>query len=192
MSNYNLTDYQRSPLDFYPTPDVVTDALLSRFAPVGHVWEPCAGAGQMADRIADHGYAVHASDIGPQRIGIREVNFLNPTLIPERVQTIITNPPYKRGLCDEIVRKGVRIAQERDGACAFLLLADWLCAATRSDLVDDLNQLIYVVPRIRWTGEDKDHPSQRHAWHIWRFDLIPEDAQAERGIDIVDTRTLKG
>ena len=64
--------YDRKVLDFYATPDWVTEALLRNVQFRGRVWEPCCGTGAITTVLQRHGYDVTSTDIrDAARIGLR-------------------------------------------------------------------------------------------------------------------------
>ena len=68
----HISGYDRQENDFYPTPEWVTEALLSCVTLRGAVWEPCCGDGGMARTIAARGHQVIASDIADRGFGLTD------------------------------------------------------------------------------------------------------------------------
>ena len=70
---------QRRPLDFYPTPPEVTNALLDfmeenigpDFWRGKRVWEPAAGNGAMAEKLRERGAIVIETDILTEQISLK-------------------------------------------------------------------------------------------------------------------------
>src|ERR1700681_2680962 len=61
--------YDRKVLDFYATPDWVTEALLRNVQFRGRVWEPCCGTGAITTVLQRHGYSVTSTDITDHGFG---------------------------------------------------------------------------------------------------------------------------
>jgi hypothetical protein len=86
-------DTKRRELDFYPTPEKGTLALLAveSFGP--KIWEPACGDGAMSKVISAAGYDVLSTDIRTDTgFGHGGIDFLKTTKCP--VDAIITNPPF--------------------------------------------------------------------------------------------------
>ena len=54
--------------DYYATPFVATDALLSVEDFVGSIWEPCCGEGHISRRLEEFGYDVESTDFSMYRV----------------------------------------------------------------------------------------------------------------------------
>ncbi len=86
--------YDRRVLDFYATPDWVTEALLRHVQFRGRVWEPCCGTGAITTVLQRHGYDVTSTDITDHGFGAPGVDFLSCQAVPEGCRALVTNPPY--------------------------------------------------------------------------------------------------
>lgn len=142
--------------DLYETPTVATEALLKcEFLPK-KIWEPAAGHGAIAKVLRAHGHDVVASDL----IDYEEPDlfsrwdFLMEHRVPEGVECIVTNPPYK--LADQFVRHAIELCP---AVVMFLRLA-FLEGVDRSDIVDTHLSRVHVfrnrIPmmhRAGWTGK---------------------------------------
>ena len=111
---YRTDQYERQVGDFYPTPAWVTLCLLDTVPLRGIVLEPCAGQGAMAKVIADAGHQVIATDL------IEHDSCIFPIVpgvdalqapLPAGVQTILTNPPYRRDLLPRLVERWLEILE---------------------------------------------------------------------------------
>lgn len=104
---------QRSDNDFYPTPPLVTLALLQREKFPGPIWEPCAGNGHMVHALQIGGYDVvsselHDYDFTPDCAGL---DFTRADRVISAARSIVANPPYKSAL--PFVRKAVELGIEK-------------------------------------------------------------------------------
>jgi hypothetical protein len=82
----------------------------------------------------------------------------------------VTNPPYKRGLVDEIANDVV--FQVRCGmaeGAAMLMRANWDMAACRSALFSDPLYRGQTRMRFRpwWSEDRKAQPIHNYVWHVW-------------------------
>jgi hypothetical protein len=70
--------YDRKVLDFYATPDWVTEALLRNVQFRGRVWEPCCRTGAITTVLQRHGYDVTSTDITDHGFGTPGIDFPSP------------------------------------------------------------------------------------------------------------------
>jgi len=85
-------DGGRPSLDFYPTPQRGTKALLKAETFVGSIWEPACGDGALSKVLEHAGYEVVSTDIQPRGYGTQlDFFFASMLLAPN----IVTNPPFK-------------------------------------------------------------------------------------------------
>lgn len=173
---------QRPADDHYDTPPEATRALLSveRFA--GSIWECCAGAGEMAAPLREAGYQVAATTVG-ERHWPRDrpkfrveggVDFLRATRL--RAPNIVTNPPFKKNLPEQILRQAIELDPVK---IALLLNVKFLAGIKRKD------SLFGRYPPIRvwvfsdritmyphgWTG-DRNSTTETMAWLIWEAPFV--------------------
>lgn len=94
--------------DFYPTPPWVTKSIIEVSPPVGKCWEPACGQGHMSQVLKDYGFDVLETDLYADEYGVgQKLDFLDQSKLPEGVQTIITNPPFVKGM--EFCRKAIEL-----------------------------------------------------------------------------------
>ena len=142
--------------DFYPTPPECTEALL-RFLnlPKGTVvWEPACGEMHICDVLARHGYPVVCTDIRSH------VDFLTADM-PEKVEWIITNPPFS--LSEQFIYR----AAAHEIPFAYLLKSQYFHAAKRKPLFDTLRPT-HILPltwRPDFTGEGASLMDM--IWVVW-------------------------
>jgi hypothetical protein len=168
------TGYARMNKDFYPTrARWVTEALLA-YVDLGGltVWEPAAGAGDMAKVLKAAGAAwVHCSDIASYDFPLDEIRDFTAADAAARFDAIITNPPH--GLAEAFVTAGLRHIG-RGGLLALLLPADFDSAARRRPLFHECPWFaakIVLTKRIVWferTDGVREAPKENHAWFLWQ------------------------
>lgn len=83
----------RDPVDFYPTPEWATRALLDRESFEGDIWGPACGDGAISRALEGRGYHVYSSDLYDHGYGSSPVDFLKCPKQP--TNNAITNPPFK-------------------------------------------------------------------------------------------------
>lgn len=108
----NHSDYARAKHDFYATEPDAVSALFSQtdfFKRVNKVWECACGAGHRSKKMEELGLKVYSSDLYDYGYGVSNVDFLQVNSLPEDVDCIVTNPPYKIALsfCEKCVELGV-------------------------------------------------------------------------------------
>lgn len=85
--------FDRAALDFYPTDEKLTHALLKAESFEGNgIWEPACGDGAIST-LLERRYLVHSTDIADYGYAATTVDFLETTKL--RRDNIITNPPFK-------------------------------------------------------------------------------------------------
>lgn len=99
-TNKNCTTSERAAADYYTTdPNAVEQFVkhiemirgsISRYT----IWEPACGCGNISKVLQSHGYEVISSDLHDRGFGWSGFDFLESVTVPERCNTIITNPPY--------------------------------------------------------------------------------------------------
>lgn len=146
----------RRALDFYPTPDNVTVALLEFLRlPKSTVWEPACGDYQMANVIKQYGHDVIATDI------IHGNDFFKTTV---EADAIITNPPFS--ISEPFIRKAV----EEVNVVAMLLKSQYWHAAKRASLFTEWPPA-WILP-LTWrpdfmNGERGGAPTMDVLWTVW-------------------------
>lgn len=97
-------------LDFFCTPPFATRALCEVVLPhmhvprfsTGHLWEPAAGEGHMAEVLRDYFVTVHASDVFDYGREYQVGSFVGDgpdIIIPTHdVDWVVTNPPFNESL----------------------------------------------------------------------------------------------
>ena len=114
----NLSDKERSALDYYGTDPSAVRSLLAR-EPFSHkVWEPGAGHHNIVNELKAKGYEVKASDIFDYGFGDEMIDFLKCG--EPFGGDIVMNPPY----CDaeKFVSKALSLVGDGRKVAAFLRL----------------------------------------------------------------------
>lgn len=155
----------RPELDFYPTPENATLALLEKEDFPGTVWECACGDGAIARVFKDHGYPVVASDIADYGYGVH-ADFLNTWGVD--ADSIVTNPPFS--LLYEFIYHAMELKRTKKLAIFGKLQA--LEGDKRSKLLERTHLARVHVFRKRLTlsrnGEDiKNRGMIAFAWFVW-------------------------
>ena len=139
------------------------------------LWEPCSGAGDIADVLLTRTRVVESDLIScRERPRIRQLDFLKTT---QKLATgIVTNPPYRyaTAFIEHAVELGVTYH-------AWLLKADFLCAQQRLKLVQEFGypaRIWGLTERPDFLGQGG--PTMNCAWLVWdgvnkthsRFELL--------------------
>lgn len=104
---------------------------------------------------------------------------LTNALVPltkESLDIVVTNPPYARGIVDDIAGHVIREMQKQNGPdeAYFLMRANWDCAIGRAWMFD--NPLYRGQLRMRfrpwWSEERKAQPIHNYVWHRWSRNMV--------------------
>lgn len=182
-------NYDSRGLDPYFTPVEATMSLLhvERGKIPQHIWEPAAGEGNIASYLTSKGYDVIATDI--KDYGYKDckpnVDYLSAEL-PEGVEGIITNPPYK--LAQEFLTKAL------SEVCyvAFLLRLNYLESVKRYSFFKKSpptrvwvsSRRFPMMHRQGWEGNEANS-NICFAWYVWDKKL-----NAKTTIDWFDWKNL--
>ena len=157
-----ISGYARIPDEHYETVAWPILALLAtrRHAPVGRIWDPCRGSGQLVATLRAHGF---------DAIGT-SADFFTITTVPAGVSDLITNPPYgssRRGeLAVRFIEHALALGVPR---IAMLLRVDFDSAITRQHLFRHCKYFagkVVLLNRIKWF-DGPSSPSDNHAWLMW-------------------------
>lgn len=100
---------QRVLNDYYATPPESTLKLLSVEKFEGSILEPCCGEGHISEILKDKNFTVYSNDLINRGYGETFKNFLTDDF--EKVDNIITNPPYK--YAKEFIEKSLKITNKK-------------------------------------------------------------------------------
>lgn len=102
--NKNGTTSEREAADYYTTDPTAVDQFVKHITEIrglitgkyffNTILEPACGCGNISKVLQSHGYEVISSDLHDRGFGVSGVDFLDSITVPERCNTIITNPPY--------------------------------------------------------------------------------------------------
>lgn len=153
--------------DFYATPRVAIETLLSVEQFKGPIWEPACGNGAISTVLAEHGYPVVSTDLYDRGFGDTGVDFLQETVA--RAPNIVTNPPYSLGT--QFAAKALSLASDK---VAFLMRLAWLEGAKRRILFENSGlSRIHVfsrrLPRMHrhdYAGP-KATSTMAFSWFVW-------------------------
>jgi hypothetical protein len=157
---YVHSNYERIEDDDYKTVDVRCVQALIESAPFiqGLIVDPCSPSGS--------GIVNHLQKMGFQANGLS--NAFSQT---EGIDWIITNPPYKKKLVDEILWYQInRFETENVFGVAALLRNNFDFAKTRYEMFNNLwySGQVHMMFRPRWIdGAQKHSPIHNFVWHIW-------------------------
>ena len=108
----------------------------------------------------------HGSDptpLHPARNG-----HMRDILGPPRIGSVITNPPYKRGLVDSIMSTLIDCVRTNDlDLVAALLRVQWDCASTRAHMFEPPFAGTVKLQFRPWWFEKRSSPIHNYQWLIW-------------------------
>lgn len=167
----NRSAEDRSETDFYPTPPLVTKALIDFLQiPKGnHIWECACGEGDMAQILIDAGYYVHSTDLHNTGFGQSGIDFLKTEF--DFCDWIITNPPFKYS--EAFIEKCIKSGKP----FALLLKSQYWHASKRTKLFQK-HKPKYILP-LSWRPDfnfkkrelglldKKAAPPMECLWVVW-------------------------
>lgn len=165
QSAFVKSNFARVADDHYPTIDArCLNALLACRPLPTNVWEPCSpGGSALADQLEAAGHVVE-----------RGVNVLveDP---PPGCRDAVTNPPYAKPICNQIVFRLVELV--RSGAldsAAVLVRSQWDHAGSRAPILGGWPFAGLVRLRFRpwWSEERKKSPIHSYQWAVWDRDHL--------------------
>ena len=156
--------YDRKVLDFYATPDWVTEALLRHVQFRARVWEPCCGTGAITGVLKRHGYDVISTDITDHGFGTPGVDFLSCQGMPDGCRALVTNPPYGTNAPSQngqekssmamlrFVDHALRLTESVQGQLALLVRFQWVAGQRAAALMSagPFAAVIALTHRIQW------------------------------------------
>ncbi len=173
------SDFKRRPMDKYLTFDERAYPKLNKFLPERtKFWEPCAGAGHIADNLEALGHeCVAATDLEPQCERVFRLDALETTradVDATGAEFIITNPVWTRPLLHRFIEHFARMRP------TWLLFDhDWICTpqthmARRNGVLDGVElrkycHLVVPVGRLRWIEGTKMSGKDNCNWYLFDF-----------------------
>ena len=179
LANGNSTDERRAS-DFYPTPPLVTQALME-FLEIKtcKIWEPACGDGAMSRILEEFGHEVISTDLREDSgYGQGGHDFL--TTKPIKCDAIITNPPFN--LSEQFIRRALSYAP----IVAMVLKSQYWHAQGRTKLFEEYPPA-YVLA-LNWrpdfmNGSRGGSPTMECLWTVWmkgetdtRYRILPRPA----------------
>lgn len=161
--------------DDFPTQPWATRAFLhhvmASIAPDRVVWEPTANRGYMVRVLQEKFTNVIGSDAHDYGAGFPVIDFLDgpsPADYGQRVDWIITNPPFNKAL--DFALRALDVAEE---GVALLLRTQWLEGAERYEKLFSKQPPSYVAQYVERVGFDhgvvttKGNKTVPYCWFIW-------------------------
>ena len=161
--------------DLYETPSVAVHALLKAENLPLRLWEPACGPGSIVRILREAGREVFATDLVDYSSEYQDESgrdFLMPFPMPEGIEGIITNPPFKNA--EAFVEKAIGIS----GFVAMLLRLAFLESERRCGILDDAHLArVHVfrnrLPMMHRSGQGAIAPERQtssalaFAWFVW-------------------------
>lgn len=153
----------KDPLEYFPTPALVTQALLAHWRPrAWAVWEPACGTGDMAKVLMAEGLGVIASDIVDRGYKGQQstADFLQTKTAAARA--VITNPPFSRALA--FMQHGIDLGIEE---MAFLTKVEFWVVGKNARFFDRHPPAL-VMPIVGRVDFNKGgNPVMCFQWNVW-------------------------
>ena len=130
---YNYEEGQSRPKgDFYATPRVAIEGLLSK-EQFGHtILEPCCGNGAISKVLEEYGYEVISKDLYDWGFGEVGKDFLTEPVT--NVDAVVTNPPFNLSM--EFTLRALECTKENKGKVAILNRVQWLESVKRKKMFE--------------------------------------------------------
>lgn len=158
--------------DLYETPDVAVHALLRVETLPRVIWEPACGPGRIVNVLRGAGHTVIATDLVDYgcagSLARQDFLMLRSPPVPEGVDAILTNPPYK--LAEQFVEKALEFAP----LVIMLLRLAFIESERRRGILDGGKLARIHVFRKRLPGMHRDgwegrkaNSGMAFAWFVW-------------------------
>ena len=174
-SMLGVSEHERRERDFYPTPEDATKAIFDTAAEflktpeTMTVWEPACGDGAMSNVLAKRFKKVINSDIYPLMEGAAKANFYTDAAPEEKIDWIITNPPYGEE-ADKFIERMIELIVEKDCFASILARNELDCAKGRNRFFGDCDHFMekrVLLWRPRWIADSTGSPRHNYAWYTW-------------------------
>jgi hypothetical protein len=160
---------KRRELDYYPTPENVTIALMDFLdLKPSRIWEPACGNGAMSEVLKRYDHDVYSSDVRDTGYGSPYLDFTKHQG-NSNFDAIITNPPFEKSL------EFIETAHRKAPIVAMLLKSQYWHALSRYNTFISIRPA-YVLP-LTWRpdfleherkkGDKKGAPTMEVAWTVW-------------------------
>jgi hypothetical protein len=167
--------------DLYETPPVAVRALLQAEQLPHRIWEPACGPGSIVKELRQAGHDVLATDLIDYRSPYQDesgFDFLMPFPMPEGIEAIVTNPPFKNG--QAFVSRALTLCPK----VIMLLRLAFLESERRRSILDEASlarvhvfrKRLPMMHRHGWDGERQANSGMAFAWFVWeRFHPGPTE-----------------
>lgn len=166
---------ERHNLDAYYTSSKLTEVLvekvLSNYAEkTDIILEPCAGISSITDALWRNGFdELIEWDIDetlPRITNVKDASVCDSEW-ENRVDWVVTNPPYTQPTCQQIIENSMRYA--RKGVCMLLRLTYDEPCANRAEFLKNniMTHQILFNPRPKFRTDTKGTDSATTCWFVW-------------------------
>ena len=170
---------QNTEYDFYETPKWATRKAVEAMIIDGIIttndklYEPCCGAGAIADVIKECGLEIMQSDIQTEDYitGEKGIDVYD---VPDGIcDIVITNPPYDRMTKDNMLQEFLRISNSK---VILLLNIFFLASKGRKEMLENshLRHVYIHTDRVTMypygTEKPKNGGTKMFAWYVWDKD----------------------
>lgn len=161
--------------DLYETPPVAVRALLKAEKLPHRIWEPACGPGSIVKELREAGHDVLATDLVDYQSPHQDqsgFDFLMHFPMPEGIEAIVTNPPFKNA--HEFIVKAIEVAP----VVAMLLRLVYFEGQRRREIFEGKNLArVHVfrnrLPMMHRAGQGttdfgkKSSNAIAYAWFVW-------------------------
>lgn len=173
--------------DLYETPIEAIRALCAVENLPHTIWEPACGPGAIVKHLRSVGHTVHATDLVDYGLegSTSGRDFLMEYRIPDGVEYIITNPPFK--LAEDFISKSMALVPK---GCFLMRLAflEGLRWQERG-LADHLARVWVFAPRLPfmhrhgWDGPKNSNSGMPFAWYVFERNASTRGSPVIKWID---------
>lgn len=164
--------FEKKPKDFYPTTDPKAIPPAFRAFIQGRRYaEPCCGAGDLVDLLADIAICRWESDVECRGAGkLWDAMSLSKNEL-EKCECIITNPPYTKEVLLPMIDKFISLKPTW-----LLLPADLMHNKYFSDYMKKCSRVI-SVGRLCWFPKEGKRvaSTENYAWYFWPYKATPDN-----------------
>lgn len=163
--------WDRQPDDWYVEPQWVSSRLFEVEPFAGEIWDPACGGGNIITAALCAGHSAHGSDKVQRYRGAIVWDFLAQGERPDRVNNIVSNPPFKHA--QAFVELSLKLATNK---VAMMLPAAWVQGDKRSRWLETtpLARIHFLAPRpsmppgeVISAGIKAGNGTTDYAWFVW-------------------------
>jgi hypothetical protein len=145
------------------------------------IWEPACGPGSIVKELRTAGHDVFATDLVDYRTPYQNeshFDFLLPFAMPDGIEAIVTNPPFKNA--EAFVARALSVCPK----VIMLLRLAFLESERRRSILDEASlarvhvfrKRLPMMHRHGWDGERQVNSGMAFAWFVWeRFHPGPTE-----------------